>query len=309
MWRNQGQQQDDDREAPLLTSEGVVAVAAPSTSFFASCCPSNPNPLLATSSGGRGSRRLIFIGVPCFLLLTTLLALLGYFVNNGAFSKVSRDVRIVNGTVTEPNTRMVFPVNRPTVGADGKVERLIGLLLKTRHIPQLEATLHIFALAIYVDRADARRELVRFKDGVPHPHQDSKQFQQFLNVISTEKITFTFEYRMVMSPPGTHMHDGWLQDLVSLWQQYQLPQERIATLKRCFSDWFLNRGFHNKDDIFIEISSRTKQTRAQVNGVPLKSVCTDPMFGRAIITHEFVENGVLAGDLLPTLWNTEYDDM
>ena len=122
-------------------------------------------------------------------------------------------------------------------------------------------------------------------------------------------MTFTFEYRMVMSPPGTHMHDGWLQDLVSLWQQYQLPQEEIANLKRCFSDWFLNRGFHNKDDIFIEISSRTKQTRAQVNGVPLKSVCTDPMFGRAVITHEFVENGVLAGDLLPTLWNTEYDDM
>lgn len=237
-------------------------------------------------------------------------AVLGYFVNNGAFHHIVRDVRIINGSVIEPNTGIAVPVNRMHM-LDGtpRPQRLIGVFLKTKHVPEIEATLHLFVLACYVDRQEGRMDLGRYRSGVPHPHQNDKEFNQFVDVIGSGKVTFTGEYRMVMSPPGTLMHDHWVSDLITIWRSFGLPEERVQALKGCFSDWFLRRGFHTKDDYFLEYNSRTKQTRPEANGESLHpQTCTDPMFGRAFIMHEFRENGNLPGDLLPTLWNTEYDD-
>jgi hypothetical protein len=81
----------------------------------------------------------------------------------------------------------------------------------------------------------------------------------------------------------------------------------VQNLAGCFDTWFKKRGFKNKDMDFLEFNSKTKFTTAQSNDKKLGS-CKDPLFGKAIVTHEFLENGQLVADLLPTLWNKEYDD-
>ena len=254
-------------------------------------------------------RRQICIGVPCILFVMLTCGVFGYFVSNGAFSKVTRDVRIVNGTVIEPNTKIPFPVNRAvTLDGEHRVQRLIGVFLKTKHVPEIDATMHVFVEAAYVDRAEGRLELARYRNGVPHMNQEDKAFKEFVDMIANGKTTVTYEYVMVMATPGTQMHDHWLDSLVDLWKGWNAPPERIVTLKSCFSAWFLHQGFHNHDEIFIEFNSRNKVSRCVDNGKPLNPPCNDPMFGRAIVTHELYENGNLVADLLPTLWNTEYDN-
>ena len=271
--------------------------------------PVNSNQSFCSQRLSNLKKKHLILGTISLTLLIIISAVLGYFIENGAFSHVSRDVRIVNGTVVEPNTKIAFPVNRPsTMDGTPRVQRLIGLFLKTKHVPQLDASLRLFVLAVYVDRLDGRRELVQYKNGAPHAHQETSQFEQFLKTISSGRVTVTAEYRMVMSPPGTQMHDHWLSDLVDLWKSYGATPERISTLKQCFSNWFLHHGFHNHDDIFIEYNSKSKATRATINGDDSLKPCADPFFGRAFVSHEFLENGNLAADLLPTLWNTEYDN-
>jgi len=214
----------------------------------------------------------------------------------------------VNGTVTEPNTKLSFPVNRlTTLDGQNRVQRLIAVFLKTKHVPEIDASLHVFVEAIYVDRADARRELAKYRKGAPHAHQDDVNFAQFVDVVANGKMTVTIEYVMVMTTPGTQMHDHWIGSLVDLWQSWGATGDRLTSLKKCFSDWFLHTGFHNHDDIFIEFNSKSHFTKAIDNGKALEPTCTDAMFGRAIVEHEYFENGNLAADLLPTLWNTEYD--
>jgi len=269
---------------------------APSNSWLTSC------------QRGSVRRRQVLIGVPCIIIVMLACGVLGYFAMNGAFSKVTRDVRIVNGTVIEPNTKISFPVNRAvTMEGQQRVQRLIGVFLKTKHVPEIDASLHVFVEAAYVDRADGRRELAKYKRGAPHAHQDVREFNQFVDVVANGKITVTYEYVMVMTTPGTQMHDHWLANLVELWTNWGATADRVAALKKCFSDWFLLCGFHNHDDIYVEYNSKTRATRAMDNGKPLPPPCADPLYGRAIVSHEFYENGNLVADLLPTLWNTEYD--
>jgi len=268
--------------------------------------------LLSNGGGGVTSGRCSrcrLIGLSCgFFMCMMLGGVFGYFAHNGAFSHLTRDVRIVNGSVVEPNSHQSFPVNRQTL-LDGapRVQRLIGVYLKTKHVPELDATLRLFAFAFYVDRQEGRKELAKYRSGTPHVHQDSESFAAFIDAMTTGRLTVTGEYRMVMSPPGNQMHDHWLAELVKIWISYKLPEERIASLKQCFSSWFLRGGFHTHDDFLLEFSSKSHQTQLQFNK-KLEEPCMDPMFGKAFITHEFLENGNFPSDLLPTLWNTEYDD-
>jgi len=254
------------------------------------------------------TKKFYFISIPCFLI--TLLAGMGtgYLIENGAFDKVTRDVRIVNGTVTEPNTHLVYKLNLPaTLDGSRRPQRLIGLFLKVKHVPEIEANVHVFCLGIYVDRSEGRRELIKYKNGPPHSHRDPKGFEKFMQVISNGKVTFSGEYRMVMTTPGNYMHDRWLSGLVDVWKQYDIPPQRMESLKNCFSDWFLKRGFKNHDTVFMEFSSRTHFTQPKYNEEKLPA-CQDPLFGKAFVMHEFLENGEIVVDLLPTLWNSEYDD-
>jgi hypothetical protein len=288
--------------SPLLSQES-------SESFSFPMDENSQYPTTRRCCHSQQRQRRWLIGLPCFLLFAVVATALGYLTSNGAFSKVTRDVRIVNGTVIEPNSHLAFVLNRRQM-LDGtpRVQRLIGVFLKVKHVAEIDATLRVFALALYVDREDGRKELTKYKNGCPHQHQDEKNFERFVNLISNGKVGVTGEYRMVMSTPGTQMYDHWLKDLIVLWEKdYALPPERVEACRQCFYAWFHN-GFHNHDDFFLEYNSRTKFTKAYENGKHVPPACQDPMFGRAFIAHEFLENGQLAADLLPTLWNTEYDD-
>ncbi|KAH9251030.1 hypothetical protein BASA81_011090 [Batrachochytrium salamandrivorans] len=256
-------------------------------------------------------RRNCFKYVGCLVLGVVLLVLISasiYLVNHGAFSKVRRDVRIVNGSVVEPNTKLVFPLHREVSlqNLPGP-ERLVGLFLKTKYVPEIHATMRVFALALYVDRTEGRQGLAQYeRDGCPNPKTSPAKFASFYQLLGAGKVTVTLEYRMVMSPPGGRMFDRWLADLIDLWLGYGANGARMAALEKCFTGWFKKVSFKNGDDDLIQVTSKSKVTYAKHNGQLLEP-CKDAWFGRAIIEHEFLENGNLLCDLLPTLWNKEYD--
>lgn len=263
----------------------------------------------------RTNRRLkVALGMVVLLVAIVLGCGLVYLAMNGAFDSVVRDVRIVDGNVIEPNTKLSFPLNKATMAVSGqeRPQRLIGVFLKVRHVPELQASVHVFVLALYVDLKDGRRELSPFRGtrGVPDAHQSPREFQNFVDVMSSGRMSITGEYRMVMTTPGSRMMDSWLGSLVDLWTSYGLEQARIDKLRQCFIGWFARRGFKNHDVDILEWNNNNNNNRhpphatwAQSNEQVLKPVCADPMFGRAFISHELIENGNLAVDLLPTLWN------
>lgn len=248
--------------------------------------------------------RLLSLG--CVLLL--LVALVpAYLYKIGAFSHVSRDVRIVNGTVREPNTGHVFRVNLD-VGLDSEFRplRLVGVFLKTKHVPEIEATLRVFTLGVYVDRQQARRVLGRYKEGPPSV-KSKEEFARFVKVMSGGQVGVMAEYRLVMTVPGTQMLDHWIADLIAIWRAKLLEDKHVEALKNAFEGWFKDRGFHNHDVVKLEFSSRNLATYGLANKEKL-TTCPDPEMGYAFVQHEFRENGDLFVDLLPTLWNEEYDD-
>jgi len=258
---------------------------------------------------GYSRRTKLLVTVPCLVLLMLGASALGFLYRMGAFSHISRDVQIVNGTVTEPNTKLVFPVNRAiTIDGQRRVQRLVGLFLKGKYVPQVDMTIRVFVLATYVDRKDARRIMGKFKNGAPSANNDKNAFGELIDVMSSGKFSITTEYRMVMTPPGTNMQDRWLGDLETLWKSYQVTEDNFKKLKSCFTTWFKQRGFQNKDNLFLEMSAKSETTKAINNGVTLSPICADRLFAKAVVTHELLENGELAVNLLPTLWNTEYDD-
>lgn len=256
-------------------------------------------------------RRSWFKYLGCLVLGLVLLVLVGasaYLIQHGAFSKVRRDVRIVNGSVVEPNTKLSFPLHRHASlqGLPGP-ERLVGLLLKTKYVPEIHATMRVFALALYVDRTEGRQGLAQYeREGCPNPKSSPAKFATFYQLLSGGKVTVTFEYRMVMSPPGGRMFDRWLGSLTDLWLGYGASGARMAALEKCFAGWFKKVSFKSGDDDLIQITSKSRVTYATHNGQLLEP-CKDAWFGRAIVEHEFLENGNLLCDLLPTLWNKDYD--
>lgn len=252
-------------------------------------------------------RKYLLCCAPSSLLVAFLIGVVVYLAHNGAFDHVTRDVRIVNGTVTEPNSHLKFPVNLPkTIDGQDRPQRLTGVFLKVKHVAEIDASMHVFVYGGYVDREEGRRFLASYKNGAPDAHRYPDKYAKLVDTISSGMITYTAEYRMVISTPGNQMHDHWLADLVATWKSLDATPERIEMLKKCFSDWFLNRGFHNHDVVIVEVSSRTQHTSGLYNAERL-APCTDPLFGRGFIIHEFVEDENLIVDLLPTLWNKEYD--
>lgn len=304
----QEQAQAHQLEQPLLEQEGVVdAEAAPAgadgsvITAFASSTAAAP-----ASKTKRTARYVFYLGL--FGVLLVVATILIYLAKTGAFKTVDRDVRIANGTVIEPNTKMVFPLHRATtlLGLPGP-ERIVGLLLKTKHVSQIHATLKVFVLGVYLDRTEARKVLLAYESrGCPKQAEQPEAFAQFVDLLSSAQVTVTFEYRMIMSPPGSTMYDAWLKDLVLLWESYGVDSQRMGELKQCFAGWYKTSKFKTNDVNLIQVTSKTKVTQATHNGNKLKP-CKDALFGKAIITHELLENGQLLLDLLPTLWNKEYD--
>jgi hypothetical protein len=156
-------------------------------------------------------RKLKFAGLGCFILFCCiLLGGFAFLAHDGAFKKLTRDVRIVNGSVTEPNTHLSFPLNRPhLIDGTGGPQRLIGLFLKAKKVPGTEMTLHVFDLTLYVDREQGRKYLLKYKKGAPHAHNNRDSFLKFVDLIAGGQISFTGQYTMVMTAPGSHMHDEW----------------------------------------------------------------------------------------------------
>lgn len=254
----------------------------------------------------------LFGVVVCGILLLLILATVGFLYETGAFSKVVRDVRIVNGSVVEPNTHVVFPLERRTT-LDGRAgpQRIVGTMMKVRHIPELHASLRIFALAMYVHREQARRVLKQFKSrGCPPEHEQPEAFARFRDLVASGEISVTFEYHMVFSSPGQYMQNDWLAELVDEWEHRGLESSRIEKLKQCFETWWTQRGFRKGDIDIVEFHSTSKNTMAESNGRILEPACADEEFGRGFITQQFFEQGgSFLTNLFPTLWNTEYDDL
>lgn len=52
--------------------------------------------------------------------------------------------------------------------------RLCGMFLKVKHVPEIEANIHVFTYAMYVNLEQARKYLKKWKNGVPSKSNDPK---------------------------------------------------------------------------------------------------------------------------------------
>jgi hypothetical protein len=235
----------------------------------------------------------------CFILFAIAI---GYLQHNGAFTKVKRNLLVVNGTAIEPNTKMKFPIHIDhTMTGETRPQVLVGLYLKTRHVPEIAATLHVFVQSIYLDLETARKYLKSYHNIKEITSRE--QFDTIVDIVDSGLMEFiTIQYNMKMTIPGTRMHDAWIQSLIELWETYpEMTSKRIKTLQDCFSDTFQfkHRQFRVGDQFTLEWSNvESSPPKDSIRGGPTlllynsESIkeCPDHDFGKAVFMHESLEN-------------------
>jgi hypothetical protein len=238
----------------------------------------------------------------CLFVLVVFSSGAMYLSHTGAFDKVDRNIRIENGTAYEPNTGLAFPVLlKRALDGSPKTFHLIGVFLQARRVPEIEATLKVFVLAHYVEQEQGRKQLRKFRGKLPQ--KGTAQFTELVDTLSKGDMAVACEYRMLMSPPGSHMHDAWVGSLAKWWQARGLTSQHIEALSASFTSWFAH--FRNHDDFWWEFDNIQRPngpTLVQFNAKNLKP-CADPEMGMALAAHELLENGALVLNLLPTLFD------
>lgn len=249
--------------------------------------------------------------IACFmvsaLVAMFLLVTLAYLAETGAFSKIDRDVRIVNGTVMEPNTHAIFPLQRPTtlLGQPGP-ERLAGVLLEA--VTKAHVSIKIFTMAFYVDRTEARKVLAKYrKSGVPDAKKDPVEFAEFIDVMSRGDFTFMVENRMLLTTPGTQFQDGLADAVEVFWKQTNSAAE-VKEMRSCLLAWFGGKQMHNGETYMYEYSTKTHAMRKSVNGKLAPNECKMPGFAQGYMKMQLTQYGNTFVNLMETLWNQEYDN-
>lgn len=239
------------------------------------------------------------------LIIVLILLCIGYLAMIGAFDPIDHDVRIMNGTVTEPNTHQVFPLQRSaTLLGLKQIQRLIGVSIET--VTKAHVSIKIFAMAMYVDRTEARKQLAKYRKGVP----DAKhaEFAQFLSIFTRGDLTFMIEQRMLIAAPGTRFQDGMADTLTEYWKQYNCTVSEVKDMRTCFVTWFEAKSVHAGETYMFEYSAKTRAMRKAVNGKLAGNECKQPKFAQGFIAMQLSEysNGYV--NLLETLWDQRYDN-
>ena len=153
-----------------------------------------------------------------------------------------------------------------------------------------------------------RRELKKFRRLTKPPEPRTPEFDEIIDILSSGRVATTCTYHMLMSPPGSHMHDAWLGAMVKWWQARGLDEARISDLSAAFSESFSH--FQNRDEFtweFNNINHPGGPTLVQFNAKNFKPV-TDAELGAGLTAHVILENGSLCLNLLASFFHDDEDD-
>ena len=210
----------------------------------------------------------------CFFLWTFI----GFvaMAASGMFRKINENApEPRNGTVTEPNTGVVFPVYLK--GPRGSTLDAIGVSLWVERIPlPLNPTVRVAAVCVYVEKNEGRRRLRAFKSRDPETDVEPK----LASALEDAGMGEAFRYVVASTPPGDVMISGWIKTLKERMAKH-CAADQIDGLSDSFKNVFTH-SFKKGDDFTFE-RRPDESLYAFYQGTAPKLVTENPCLGRALV--------------------------